>query len=293
MTQAIAAGEELALPRARGRLGSARTTVRRGGLGLIGGPLLVLMIAMALAAPLISSNPNFQTDEILAGPSAKYWFGTDNLGRDTFNRIVWGARSTLAVACGAVAVAALIGIVVGLLCGYLRGLFDAVTQRLVDAFMAFPALVFAMALIAAVQPGVLTLALTIGLIMSPGAIRVIRGATLSTSSLAFVEAARAVGASDVRIIVRHILPNTTAPLLVVASVQLGSAALVESSLSFLGLGIPPPDPTWGQMLSGSGRIYMLSQPWLTVFPGVAIMLTVLAANLFGDALRDILDPRLR
>lgn len=293
MTQAIAASDVVALPNPKGVMGRFRTTLRRGGLGLLGGPLLILLVSVAVLAPLISPNPNFQADEILTGPSTEHWFGTDNLGRDTFNRIVWGARSTLAVAFGAVVVAALIGVSVGLLSGYLRGLFDAVVQRLVDAFMAFPALVFAMALIAAVQPGMLTLALTIGLIMSPGAIRIIRGVTLSTSSLAFVEAARAVGASDARIILRHILPNTIAPLLVVASVQLGAAALVESSLSFLGLGIPPPDPTWGQMLSGSGRIYMLSQPWLTVFPGAAIMLTVLAANLFGDALRDILDPRLR
>lgn len=268
-----------------------RRLLRRGGYGLLGGILLLLFVLAASSAPWITLPPNYQTTEILAGPTGVHWLGTDHLGRDMFARLIWGARTTLTVASLAVAVAVTLGTVVGLASGYIEGLVDVLVQRVVDAMIAFPALVLAMAAIAAFEASFLTISITIGVVTSPGVSRVVRGATMAVRSQEFVGAARSIGASDLRIVIVHILPNVRAPIIVMATILLGGAVLVESSLSFLGFGLPPPDPTWGQMLSGPGRVYMVSQPWLAVLPGLAITLTVLAANLFGDSLRDILDPR--
>ena len=248
---------------------------------------------MAVAAPLITTDPNFQTAELLAGPGRDHVLGTDNLGRDMFSRLVWGSRTTLMVATLAVSVGISIGAVAGLLSGYYRGSTDMVIQRIVDATHAFPGLILAMAAIAAFSANTLSISLTVGFVLSPGVARIVRGSTLATAAQDFVLAAVALGASNRRVMLQHILPNVTAPIIVSATVLIGAAVLIESSLSFLGFGLPPPDPTWGQMLSGPGRVYMLSQPWLAVMPGVAISLTVLSANLFGDSLRDVLDPRLR
>jgi peptide/nickel transport system permease protein len=193
----------------------------------------------------------------------------------------------------AVSIGISIGTTAGLISGYYRGIVDAVIQRFVDSVIAFPGLVLAMAVIGAFNASMLTISFTVGFVLSPGVARIVRGATLSTMALDFVQAAESLGATNFRIIVRHVLPSILAPIIVSATVLIGAGVMVESSLSFLGFGLPPPDPTWGQMLSGPGRVYMLSQPWLAVIPGLAITLTVLAANLFGDGLRDILDPRLR
>ncbi|MBM3139355.1 MAG: ABC transporter permease [Chloroflexi bacterium] len=267
--------------------------LRRGGLGLVGGVLLTVMILMAAVAPLITVAPNFQTAQILASPGGDHWLGTDHLGRDMFSRMVWGSRTTFLVAGLAVTLGVSVGTIAGLLSGYYRGGTDAVVQRVVDALIAFPGLVLAMAAIAAFSANKLTISLTVGFVLSPGVARIVRGATLATMSHDFIEAAVALGASNRRIMFQHVLPNVTAPIIVASTVLIGVGVLIESSLSFLGFGLPPPDPTWGQMLSGPGRVYMLSQPWLAVLPGIAITLTVLCANLFGDSLRDVLDPRLR
>lgn len=270
-----------------------RSLSKRLGPGLFGGFLLLMIVLLALAAPLIAPSPNYQTADILASPNSEHWLGTDHLGRDMFSRLIWGARTTLMVAVIAVSVGVVLGTVTGLISGYYGGVFDMVTQRAVDAIIAFPGLVLAMAAIAAFSANMASIALTVGFLMSPGVCRIVRGTTLSIKAQAYIEASVAIGASDRRIIFVHILPNVTAPIIVTATALVGGAVLIESSLSFLGFGLPPPDPTWGQMLSGPGRVYMLSQPWLAILPGAAITLTVLAANLFGDTLRDILDPRLR
>lgn len=275
------------------RVARHRSMLRRAGIGLVGGVILVLMTLTAALAPLITSDPNFQTSEILVGPSAQHWLGTDHLGRDMLSRIVWGSRITLMVSILSVSVAVLFGTAAGLISGYYRGTPDIIIQRLVDTIIAFPGLVLAMATIAAFSANMLSISVTVGFVLSPGVARIVRGATLATASQDFVEAAVSLGASNRRVMLQHVLPNVLAPIIVTATVLIGAAVLIESSLSFLGFGLPPPDPTWGQMLSGPGRVYMLSQPWMGVLPGLAITMTVLSANLFGDSLRDILDPRLR
>lgn len=261
--------------------------------GLAGGLFLLLLAVCAILAPLITQAPNQQTGEVLGAFSADHWLGTDHLGRDMLARIIWGSRATLLVSCLAVATALILGATVGVVSGYFGGLVDLLTQRIVDSIIAFPGLIIAMALIAVFDASILTISITIGVLLSPGIARLARGATIATSALDYVQAANVTGATQRRIIIRHIVPNVTAPLIVAATVAFGQAVLIESSLSFLGFGLPPPDPTWGQMLSGPGRIYMLSEPWMAVIPGVAITLTILAANLFGDTLRDVLDPRTR
>lgn len=261
--------------------------------GLFSGLILLALVFCALAAPLIAQPPNHQTAEILSGFSSEHWLGTDHLGRDMLGRIIWGSRATLLVSFLAVSTALVLGALVGIVSGYWGGLADLLAQRVVDSIIAFPGLIIAMALIAVFQASVLTISITIGILLSPGIARLARGSTMATASLDYIQAANVTGASQSRIILRHIIPNVTAPLIVAATVAFGQAVLIESSLSFLGFGLPPPNPTWGQMLSGPGRLYMLSEPWMAVIPGVAITVTILAANLFGDTLRDILDPRTR
>lgn len=269
-----------------------RRFFRRGGFGLIGGVILAVMAFAAIAAPWITVDPNYQTSTILSGPSAEHWLGTDHLGRDQFARIVWGSRVTLMVVGIAVGISLGVGTLVGIVSGYFGGLFDVLFQRVVDTLIAFPGIVLAMAAIAAFQASLLTIAIVVGIIRFPNTSRVVRGATMSVREYEYVEAARSMGATHTRILMRHVLPNVRAPIIVMATVLVGSIVLIESSLAFLGFGMPPPDPTWGQMLSGPGRVFMMTNPWMAIIPGVAITLVVMASNLFGDSLRDILDPRL-
>lgn len=269
-----------------------RRVLRRGGFGLIGGVILFVMAVVAIAAPWITVDPNYQTSTILSGPSFDHWFGTDHLGRDQFARIVWGSRVTLMVVVIAVGLSLTLGTFVGIVSGYFGGWFDVLFQRVVDTLIAFPGIVLAMAAIAAFQASLLTIAIVVGIIRFPNTSRVVRGATMSVRESEYVEAAQSMGATNTRILMRHILPNVRAPIIVMGTVLVGSIVLIESSLSFLGFGLPPPDPTWGQMLSGAGRVFMLTNPWMAIIPGTAITLIVLASNLFGDSLRDILDPRL-
>jgi peptide/nickel transport system permease protein len=226
-------------------------------------------------------------------PSAQFWMGTDNIGRDIWSRVVYGARISVTIGFATVALATLLATVIGVSSAYLGGAYDIVVQRVVDAWISFPALVIVLSLLAALGPGLLNLILALSIIGAAGTSRVIRGAALSTMQDPYVEAARALGAGHARVILRHVLPNVMATVIILATIGLGTVILAESALSFLGFGIPPPYPSWGGMLSGSGRSFMIHAPWMALFPAAAISLAVFGFNMFGDALRDLLDPRMR
>ncbi len=226
-------------------------------------------------------------------PSAGFPLGTDPLGRDVLSRIVYGARVSLTVGFASVLLGTLMGTVLGLVSGYWEGTPDYVIQRAVDTTMAIPGIVLALAVMSVLGQSLTNILLVIPLVIAPGASRVVRGAVLAVKQHMFVDAALALGASPPRIVVLHLLPNVFAPILVIATVWLGNAIVIEAALSFLGLGTPPPTPTWGAMLSGEGRRNLETAPYLAIFPGMAISVVVLAFNMLGDALRDLLDPRLR
>jgi peptide/nickel transport system permease protein len=269
--------------------------VRRRPLGVVCFFILLIVIAIAIFAPVLAPYGPAETHRgrILESPSTDFWLGTDHLGRDAFSRIVYGARISISVGFISVFLGMTGGTVIGLLSGYLGGKFDLAVQRLVDAWITFPSLVLALALVAVLGPSLFNVSLAIALASVPSTIRVVRGSVLSQKELDYVIAAITIGARGGRILFLQIFPNVVAPILIVATASLGSAILAESSLSFLGLGVPPPAPTWGGMLAREGRNYLLSNPMLGVWPGLAIMITVLAFNLFGDMVRDVLDPRLR
>jgi peptide/nickel transport system permease protein len=231
--------------------------------------------------------------EVLRAPGLQHLLGTDHLGRDIFSRVVYGARLSVYVAMVSVGMGSLLGGILGLVSGYRGGLADTIIQRLVDALMALPTLVLALAIITALGAGLHNVVLAIGVAQVPWASRVVRATALAARESQHVEAARATGCSDFRIMTVHILPQCLAPFLVVATAALGAAIIAEASLSFLGLGVPPPAPSWGGMLSGPARDYARVAPWVALAPGVAISLAVYGFNLLGDALRDALDPRLR
>jgi peptide/nickel transport system permease protein len=264
-------------------------------LGAFGALVALLLIAAAILAPIIAPHdPNLMdTNMVIRAPSAEHLMGTDNFGRDIFSRILYGARVSMQVSTLAIAISVVVGTSVGLVSGYLGGWVDIMLQRLVDACMAIPPMVLALVLVGFFSPSIRLLIIALGFVFSLGLVRLVRGAVLSVKQNVYVEAARTVGAEDVRIMFRHILPNVTAPIIVVATAQLGSVILAEASLSFLGFGPPPPNATWGSMLSGESRYYMTVAWWMAVFPGVAITMAVLGFNLLGDALRDVWDPRLR
>jgi peptide/nickel transport system permease protein len=276
----------------RGQLGFL---ARRYPLGAIGAIIVTVFVLTAIFANFIAPMDPTATDAkaSLAPPGGKLWLGADFMGRDMFSRIVHGARISLAVGAGALLTGGVLGVSIGLMSGYLGGGFDLLMQRLMDIMQSLPLLVMALVMAAALGPSLQNTIIAIAIPLVPSVARVVRSSTLSLREQPFVEAARAVGMGELRIAVRHVLPNTLAPLIVLATAQLGSAILVEASLSFLGLGIPEPYPSWGRMLSESAAEYVRTAPWLVIFPGVAISLTVFGTNLLGDALRDILDPRQR
>ncbi|HEX9841626.1 MAG TPA: ABC transporter permease [bacterium] len=268
---------------------------RRKPLGAVGGLLLLLMVLCAVFAEVVASQDPVSTDSTitLVPPQLAHLMGTDYLGRDVYSRIVHGSRVSLVVGLTSTALGGVIGLVVGLLSGYLMGWWDQIAQRIMDIMQGLPLLVMALVMSAALGPSVPNVILAISIPLIPRAARVIRASTLAIREMPFVEAARAMGMGEMRIAFLHVMPNTLAPFIVLATAQLGSAILVEAALSFLGLGIPEPYPSWGRMLSESAAEYAQQAPWLVIFPGLVISMLVFATNLLGDAMRDVLDPRLR
>jgi peptide/nickel transport system permease protein len=259
---------------------------------VVGGVLTLTIVLAAVFAPLLATHSVDQMNmrARFAMPSAAHWLGTDNFGRDLWTRIIFGARISLSIALISVSAAAAIGSVVGLVAGYFGGWVDLLLMRITDVFLGFPALILALAIVAVLGPGVLNVSIALIVVFWTEYARVVRSATLVLREQAYVSAARALGASHGRIIFREILPNTVGPIIVLTTLGLGTAILSESALSFLGFGVPPPQPTWGWTLAYGTR-FIRGEPWLSIVAGMAIMLTVLAFNLLGDGLRDILDPR--
>jgi peptide/nickel transport system permease protein len=268
---------------------------RRYPLGAIGAVIVFVFVMSAIFADVVAPHDPLQTsaDASLNPPSASMIFGADMMGRDVLSRIIHGARISLAVGIGSMLLGGIIGVIIGLMSGYLLGWVDLLTQRIIDIMQALPLLVMALVMAAALGPSLENTIIAISIPLVPQVARVVRSSTLSLREMPFVEAARAGGMSEWRVAVRHVLPNTVAPLIVLGTAQLGSAILTEASLSFLGLGVPEPYPSWGRMLSESAAEYVRVAPWLVVFPGLAISAAVFGTNLMGDALRDILDPRER
>ena len=264
-------------------------------LGALGGLVLAAMLVLALGAGVLAPYGYDEADMFarLKPPGVDHWLGTDNLGRDLLSRVIYGARVSLLVGLGGVAFGLAGATVVGLFSGYFGGRLDIILQRIVDAFMCFPLLLVALTIMALLGPGLGNVIATLGLVLAVRDSRVIRGAVLTVKQHLYVEAARALGVGHLGMVRRHVLPNIIAPIIILATVNLGAVILIEAALSFLGFGVPPPRPSWGGMLSGAGLMHMLRAPWLALWPGVALSVTVFGANMLGDALRDLLDPRLR
>jgi len=288
-------GAEGALEAGRRTLdGLRRFTVKRP-VGAFSLALVVILILLAVFAPVVAPyDPLVQhSDAVMEAPDAHFLLGTDYFGRDILSRVIYGARISLTVAIAAVGLGLAAGVLIGLVSAYLGGTTDILVQRLMDAALAFPGLIFALAIVAALGPSLINVILAIAFTAIPRNNRIVRGSVLSEKSNLYVISAHSSGCSQWRIMWRHILPNVAAPIIIIGATELGAAILLEASLSFLGVGVPPPAPSWGSMLSGEYRTYMLAAPWMAFFPGVAISLAVLGWNLLGDALRDAWDPRLR
>jgi peptide/nickel transport system permease protein len=268
--------------------------VRKKPLGVAGAFLMGALIATALLADLLATHDPTRTSmHVLVAPGQDYWLGTDNLGRDLYSRVVHGSRISLIVGVVSTLLGAVVGGLVGLVSGYVGGKTDLLIQRVMDIMQALPILVLALVLAAALGPSLTNACIAISIPIIPRAGRVIRASVLAIREFAYIEAARALGVEHMRVALRHILPNTIGPFIVLVTAQLGGSILVEAALSFLGLGIPEPYPSWGRMLSIAAAEYAEKAPWLVVWPGLAISLAVFGTNLLGDALRDSLDPRLR
>jgi peptide/nickel transport system permease protein len=274
--------------------GRLRRVLRRYPIGVLGVAIVLLVVALALLADLITPyDPAWQIDERLTPPNADYLLGLDEFGRDVYSRVIYGARISLYVGMVSVVFIALpIGVTLGVLAGYFRGWVDALLSRIVDVMFAFPSIVLAITIVGILGPSLTNAMIAIGIVYAPTFARVARGSTLAVVGLDYVMASRTIGARDARIILRHVLPNIAAPLIVQTTLALSTAILAEAALSFLGLGTQPPTPSWGTMLN-TGRRYMELAPWVAIYPGLAIMVAVLGFNLAGDGLRDALDPRLR
>jgi len=268
---------------------------RRYPLGAVGGAIFAAFVFCAVFADFIAPLDPLKTNAAtsLAAPNMEMIMGGDMMGRDVFSRIIHGARISLAVGIASTLLGGLIGVFIGLMSGYLMGWFDLLMQRIIDMMQALPLLALALVMAASLGPSLENTIIAISIPLVPNIARVVRSNTLTLREMPFVEAARAAGMSEARVMFRHVLPNTMAPLIVLGTAQLGAAILTEASLSFLGLGIPEPHPSWGRMLSESAAEYVRVAPWLVIFPGIAISLVVFGTNLLGDALRDLLDPRQR
>lgn len=283
---------------ARAGAGLWRRALRLAGrkpLGAISLFLILGMFLVAIGADLLAPHTPYDTfrGSVLVGPNPEFPMGTDHVGRDTLSRIIYGSRVSLSVGTFSMLLSSLLGAILGVISGYFEGRADMFLQRLMDAMMAVPLLVVAMVIMAVLGPGLLNVTLSIGIGLIPRVNRVVRSSVLAEKYNVYVEAAQAIGCNTLRIMARHIFPNITAPLIVISTVNIAAAIVIEASLSFLGVGVPAPQPSWGLMLGKETQKFMLAQPWLAVWPGVAISLAVLGWNLLGDALRDLWDPRLR
>lgn len=289
-SETLPAAEEVAVSRPPQR---GRSFFRRSKTAAVGGVMILLLLGVAILAPWITAYDPLAADPInrLAAPSATHLFGTDNLGRDVFARVLYGSRASLGVGAAVVVVAVGGGTVLGLLSGYYRWA-DAILMRFVDGLMSFPGLVLAIALIGVMGPGVVPVIIALSLVYAPRVTRIVRGSALVVKDQPMVEAARQIGASSPYIVLRHVAPHCLSPIIVQASFIFAYAVLGEAALSFLGVGVPPSIPTWGNVLTES-RAYLQQAWWMAVFPGVFIIISVLAFNIVGDALRDHFDPKLR
>lgn len=270
--------------------------LKKNKMALVGLGILVILVLLALFADVIADYDTVVIKQNLAnrlkGPSAEHWLGTDEFGRDIFARLIHGARVSLKVGIIAVGISIVLGGILGALAGFYGGRIDNIIMRIMDVFLAVPSILLAIAIVSALGPSIINLMVAISISSVPRYARIVRASVLSIRDQEFVEAARAIGANNARIIFRHIIPNSLAPVIVQGTLGVASAILSTAGLSFIGLGIQPPAPEWGSMLSG-GRQYLRYAWWVTTFPGVAIMITILSLNLLGDGLRDALDPRLK
>jgi len=272
-----------------------RRLVKEKPLGTVGGIIVLLLLLTGVFADLLAP---YGVNEIhlkdsLSSPSNQYVLGTDNLGRDMLSRVIFGARISMIVGIAATMISVLVSAVIGILCGFIGGKFDIIVQRFVDAWMCIPGLVLLIIVVTIVGPGMWQVIVLLGLLYGIGGSRIVRGAVIGIRENVYVSAAVSIGCPMIRILTRHVLPNIMAPIIILFTTRMPSVILVEASLSFLGFGIPPPEPSWGGMLSGSGRQFMLLAPWMALWPGLALAIVVYGVNMFGDAVRDLLDPRLR
>jgi len=275
------------------RAGAVRRLARQRG-AVVGLAILGALVLLALSAPWLSPADPIKTSprEALEPPGQRHWLGSDQLGRDVASRVLYGARISLTVGLISVSIAVGIGTPLGLVSGFYGGRLDGLLMRVMDVLLAFPGILLALAIVSVLTPGLTNVMIAVGLSAVPAYARLVRASVLSARENLYVEAARAIGGRDLLILGRYIMPNVVAPLIVTATLGLGTAILAAAALSFLGLGSQPPQPEWGRMLS-EGRDYLREAWWISTFPGIGIMLTVLAMNLLGDGLRDVLDPRLK
>lgn len=269
--------------------------VKEKPLGTVGGIIVLVLFFTGIFAEFIAPYDYKEINlmDTLQAPSAQHILGTDNMGRDLLSRIIYGARISMVVGLAGAGLSVGIGTLIGGISGFFSGKYDMVLQRFVDAFMCFPPLFFLLTVMAILGPGLLQVILVLGIQSGIGQSRVIRSAVIGIKENMYFEAAKAIGASPIKILLRHVLPNIMAPIIIVFSTSVGSMIIMEATLSFLGFGIPPPVPTWGGMLSGSARTYMFIAPWMAIWPGLALSIAVYGVNMLGDAVRDLLDPRLR
>lgn len=298
MNSGTAGRQEVSLENRHGTTSSLTwliRTVRRKPLGMVGGFLVVVMLLVAAFAGVLQNfdpiEPHYS--DRLINSNSTYWMGTDQFGRDIYSRLLHGTRVSMLVGFSAITIASIGGGLIGIIVGYRGGVLDLIVQRVVDILMAFPTIIMAMVVVTALGTSLLTFIFAIGLVQSPNISRITRSVTLAIRERGYIDSARAIGVSERRLVLRHILPNTVSPWIVMATAELGTAILTESTLSFLGIGIQEPNASLGTMLTGVAQQYRHEAPWMVIWPGVAISIAVFGLNMFGDAIRDFLDPRQR